>query len=599
MSNPGLLATGALPDELAQAHDALAVAQQQNEVLSTFVALSEAAATTDDLTALARHVGGVLRRSIPNLLAVYFTRQDECWVADVVSDAVPPEFMALLRAGLPLDTPFLAQTVAARTPQVFDHWNAAEQGMPHAEQFQAAGVAPFFQRNQPAALLVVGLVGQPVWTAQQRQLFTAACQALYSAQQRKALAQERRHALEAFMDLTEAIGTETDPLRLAERARELLQAFMPGWVMGYYEWGGELWRARVTDEPDPDLRAALLAGVPSAPSFDAAIEVRGPVFFNHWNARESVVTRSRVYSAAAFVPYFREGQPAAMFVVASPYVSEWKPEEQAVFRAIGRSLGLALERAWQTQALEQRTRELQRSNRELKAANEELEAFAYSASHDLRTPVRHVKGFVEMGRRALGRGEPEKAERALQVVEGAADQMSAMIDAMLALSRSTVQPLTHAVVNLGVLVDHARKGVEDEVQDRQIEWRVESLPQVMGDPATLQQVLTNLLSNAVKFTRPREQAVIEIGTQAGEEAWTVWVRDNGVGFDPAYADRLFGPFQRLHRHSEFEGTGIGLATVRRIILRHGGRIWADSVLGEGTTFSFTLPHVRPLDLDGN
>ena len=105
-------------------------------------------------------------------------------------------------------------------------------------------------------------------------------------------------------------------------------------------------------------------------------------------------------------------------------------------------------------------------------------------------------------------------------------------------------------------------------------------------------MLINLLSNAVKFTRTREQAVIEIGTRAGEEAWTVWVRDNGVGFDPAYADRLFGPFQRLHRQSEFEGTGIGLATVRRIILRHGGRIWADSAPGKGTTFSFTLPHVR-------
>ena len=143
-------------DEVIQLREALAAAQRQNEVLSTSVALSEAAATTDDLTALARHVGAVMRRNIPNLLAAYFTRQDERWVAEVDSDAVPPEFMALLRAGLPLGTPFLAQTVTARTPQFFDHWNAAEQGMPQAAQFQAVGVAPFFQGEQAVSLLTVG-----------------------------------------------------------------------------------------------------------------------------------------------------------------------------------------------------------------------------------------------------------------------------------------------------------------------------------------------------------------------------------------------------------------------------------------------------------
>jgi signal transduction histidine kinase len=590
MSDAGLLTLDTLSDEVTRLREALATAQQQNEVLSTFVALSEAAATTDDVTALARHVGGVLRRSIPNLLAVYFTRQDERWVAEVDSDAVPPEFMALVRSGLPLDTPFLAQTVAARTPQFFDRWNSAEQGMPHAEQFQSAGVAPFFQRNQPVALLVVGLVGQAVWTSQQRQLFTAAYQALYSAQQRKALGQEQQRALEAFMTLTEAIGLETDRVRLAERAGELFLAAMPGWSTGYYEWEGGLWRARHTDVPDPGLRAALFAGVPaSTPGLSAAMEARGPVFFDQLGARDELVAGAGSYNAAAFFPYFRDGQPAAMFAIGSEQYRQWRAEDRAVFEAVGRSLGLGLERAWQAQDLEKQRGELQ-------AANEELEAFAYSVSHDLRTPARHVKGFTELGRRAMAQGQPDKVERAFQVLEGAADQMNCMIDAMLALSRSTLQPLNHTAVNLGALVAQARSYVEDEGGGRQIEWRVAPLPQVLGDVATLQQVLTNLLSNAVKFTRIRERAVIEIGTQAGDEAWTVWVRDNGVGFDPAYADRLFSPFQRLHGQSEFEGTGIGLATVRRIIVRHGGRIWADSVPGKGTTFSFTLPHVRPLVL---
>ncbi|OLV16707.1 sensor histidine kinase [Deinococcus marmoris] len=586
--------------------EALAAAQRQNEVLSTFVALSEAAATTDDLITLARHVGDVLRRNIPHLLAVYFTRQGERWVADLASDAVPPEFMALVRAGLPLDTPFLAQTVAARTPQFFDHWNPAEQGTPYAEQFQAAGAAPFFEGGRAVALLTVGLVGQAVWTAQQRQLFLAVYQALYSAQQRSVLAQERQRSLEAFMNLTELIGTETEPLQLAQRARDFLQASMPEWSVGYYEWADGWWRALLADVPDPELRASLFAGLPdTTPGYRAAVDAGRPVFFDHWNAAEQEFTHTESYGKAAFAPYFRDGAPVAMFVVGSQHRREWLPEDRAVFETVGRSLGLALERAWQAQALEDRSRrlqaseaQLQRSNRELKAANEDLEAFAYSASHDLRTPVRHVKGFVAMGRRALLDGQLEKAERALNVMEGAADQMNAMIDAMLALSHSSQRPLDHRAVHLDALVDHARANVADEGTGRDIAWQVEGLPQVMGDAATLQQVLTNLLSNAVKFTRTREQAVIEIGTQAGEEAWTVWVRDNGVGFDPAYAGKLFGPFQRLHRHSEFEGTGIGLATVRRIILRHGGRIWANSVPGEGTTFSFTLPHIRPLELDG-
>ncbi|UQN08813.1 ATP-binding protein [Deinococcus sp. QL22] len=586
MSDSGLSTPATLSDEVIRLREALAAAQQQNEVLSTFVALSEAAATTDDVTALARHVGGVLRRNIPNLLAVYFTCQGERWEADVVSDAVPPEFMVLLRSGLPLDTPFLAQTVAARTPQFFDHWNSAEQGMPYAEQFQAAGVAPFFQGHQPAALLVVGLVGQAVWTAQQRQLFTAVYRALYSAQQRKALGQEQQRALEAFMTLTEAIGLETDRVQLAERASELFLASMPDWSTGYYEWNGRLWRARHTNVPDPVLRDALFAGIPaSTRGLSEAVETRGPVFFDRLGAHDELVAGAGSSLAAAFIPYFRDGQPVAMFAISSEQYQMWLPEDRALFEAVGRSLGLGLERAWQAQDLEEQRGELQ-------AANEDLEAFAYSVSHDLRTPVRHVKGFTELGRRAMAQGQLDKVERAFQVMEGAADQMNRMIDAMLALSHSTLQPLAQAKVNLSALVDQARQDVADESGGRQIEWYVAPLPQVTGDAATLQQVLTNLLSNAVKFTRIRERAVIEIGAQAGDEAWTVWVRDNGVGFEPAYADRLFSPFQRLHGQSEFEGTGVGLATVRRIIVRHGGRIWADSVPGQGTTFSFTLPHVR-------
>ncbi|MFC6666509.1 ATP-binding protein [Deinococcus radiopugnans] len=184
--------------------------------------------------------------------------------------------------------------------------------------------------------------------------------------------------------------------------------------------------------------------------------------------------------------------------------------------------------------------------------------------------MRHVKGFTELIRRALNGGHPEKAARPLEVLDEAADQMTRMIDAMLDLSRSTRQPLLRQDVALGQLVQDARQDVLDELEGRQIEWRLGALPTVRGDRATLRQVMTNLLSNAVKFTRRREHPVIEVWTDEDEAGWTVSVRDNGAGFDPAYQAKLFGPFQRLHLQKDFEGTGIGLATVRRIILRHGG-----------------------------
>ncbi|MFK7604060.1 ATP-binding protein [Deinococcus sp. SM5_A1] len=601
MSDPAAPASASFPDELARTRAALAAAERRIEVLSTFMALSEAAATTEDLLTLARHAEVVLRQNIPGLLAAYYERQGERWVARVTTDSMPPDLLGLIQAGLPLDTPYFTQTVAARAPRFFDHWDTAEQGMPFTELFQAVGLAPFFQDGQPVAMLTAGLSSGAVWTSQQQSLFKAVYQAFHNAQQRHVQAEDRQLGLAAFMQLTEEIGAETDRLKLAERARDLLRVSLPEYSVVYYERQGDLWKARLADVPDPTLRAVLMAGLPtSTPGFRAAVDAGEAVFFEHWDAADQAFDHTQSYGAAAFCPYFRGPDPAAMFVIGTQETRTLRPAARAVFLAVGRSLELALERAWQTQDLEEQRSAVQESaarlghsNEELKAANEELEAFAYSASHDLRTPVRHVKGFAKMVRRAVAGEDPEKVMRALDVIEGAADQMNAMIDAMLGLARSARQPLAHTAVALDALTLEARRNVEDEAGERVIHWQIGALPQVMGDAATLQQVLINLLSNAVKFTRTREQAVIEVGARQDAVETTVWVRDNGVGFDPAYQSRLFGPFQRLHLQTDFEGTGIGLATSRRIILRHGGRIWASSAPDKGTTVSFTLPHLRP------
>jgi PAS domain S-box-containing protein len=226
---------------------------------------------------------------------------------------------------------------------------------------------------------------------------------------------------------------------------------------------------------------------------------------------------------------------------------------------------------------------------ELEVANQELESFSYSVSHDLRAPLRHVQGYVEMLTAATDGQLSDKSLRYLKTITEATEEMGNLIDDLLAFSRTARIPMSMGRVSLDDLVRDAIAGLEIPVRGRTIAWNIASLPAAIGDPRMLKQVLANLLGNAVKYTRDREHASIEVGC-AGEEdgRQVLFVRDNGAGFDTRYAHKLFGVFQRLHRADEFEGTGIGLATVRRIINRHGGRTWAEGKLGEGATFYFTL-----------
>jgi len=231
---------------------------------------------------------------------------------------------------------------------------------------------------------------------------------------------------------------------------------------------------------------------------------------------------------------------------------------------------------------------------QLEEANKELESFSYSVSHDLRAPLRHVQGYVEMLRKASDGQLSEKAQRYLKTIAEASCEMGILIDDLLAFSRMGRAEMMESRVHLDELVQETIRALELAIKDRQIDWQTAPLGWVIGDPSLLKQVLANLVGNAVKYSRMRDRAVIEIGC-AGEEDGRVilFVRDNGAGFDMQYAHKLFGVFQRLHRAEEFEGTGIGLATVRRIVARHGGRVWAEGAVSEGATFYFTLKPSTP------
>ncbi len=241
---------------------------------------------------------------------------------------------------------------------------------------------------------------------------------------------------------------------------------------------------------------------------------------------------------------------------------------------------------------------VQERTEQLQEANRELESFSYSVSHDLRAPLRHITGFAQLLERRAGTTLDESSQGYLRTIISAAQQGGMLVDDLLSFSRMGRAELRRRPVDLRALVDEVRRELEADVGGRTVEWRVGELPLVQADPALLRQVVRNLLGNALKYTRPRPHALIEVGARQTEREIEVWVRDNGVGFEMQYVDKLFGVFQRLHTAEQFEGTGIGLANVRRIISRHGGRTWAEGEVGQGATFHFSLPVVTPHTKDG-
>jgi signal transduction histidine kinase len=243
---------------------------------------------------------------------------------------------------------------------------------------------------------------------------------------------------------------------------------------------------------------------------------------------------------------------------------------------------IAAEIAKLNMALEQR-------NEDLIAANSDLEAFGHSVSHDLRMPLRHIHAYISMLEDSAKVKLSEEECRQFKVIRDAARRMGQLIDDLLAFSRIGRVEVTKGRIDNSIIVQQLIAEMQTDLKDRRIVWDIAQLPSVNGDVNLMRQVWANLLANAVKYTRPRQEARIKIGAVTQDDEIIFNVSDNGVGFDPAYADRLFGVFQRLHSEKQFEGTGVGLANVRRIVQRHGGRTWAEAKLDEGASFYFSLP----------
>jgi len=269
------------------------------------------------------------------------------------------------------------------------------------------------------------------------------------------------------------------------------------------------------------------------------------------------------------------------------------PEELEIASEVADEITIAIEQVRLRQVAKMYTENMEKMVQErtaqLTAANKELEAFSYSVSHDLRAPLRHINGYISILSKHLKDILPEKEKHYLDTIADSAHQMGVLIDDLLNFSRTGRQKMKLTNLDMDIVLQDALQVIKHESNGRNIKWEIAPLPRVVGDYALLRLVWLNLLSNAVKFSVGNVLTQIEVGVVDNDHEFVFFVRDNGAGFDMQYAQKLFGVFERLHSAQEFEGTGIGLANVRRIILRHGGRVWAEAEVDKGATFYFSLP----------
>jgi len=589
--------TRQLEDQTRRSHD-------DARALEAFVAFTETVGSETDLVQLVQQAIKVLELRFPGVSVAYYEQDEALWKARVWSEDLPPDLAASLAAGLPVDTPLFAEVVQTRQPVFTDAWDAEQEQIALTEDYGAVSGYPLVIEGTLHSFLAVGLRDTRSWSEADQALVRAVGRGLNLALERTETARvltlrnaelyAQTRALEAFAQLTRDLVLTTDPLLLIKRAQEVVMSMLGDGAALYYELEDNRWYNRVQHGSlySPELQAAIDAGLPYAHTNNLLIPwTSGRPYFQAMYDRDTDRLPSLVgnIGATAALPLRVGNTPLGVMVFALFHQRAWSNADRMLLEAAMQSLELALDRAEQTRTVTGQRDALNARTRELAASTQELEAFSYSVSHDLRTPVRHMLGFLQLARKELDGKLNDRSARYLDVVGQAGEQMDTLIDGLLNLSRAVQEPLRPSSVDLNALMAGLRETLVPDLLSRNVEWNVAPLPSVYGDRDALRQVLTQLTENALKFTRTRDPAVIRVWAEDQGEAWKVSVQDNGLGFDPSYVDRLFNLFQRLHSAQEASGSGVGLAQIKRLIMKHGGQVFAAGQVDEGATFSFTLP----------
>ncbi|WP_407573019.1 GAF domain-containing protein [Deinococcus altitudinis] len=578
--------------------------QDEARAQEAFVAFTEAVGGETDLVELVQRAIRVLELRFPGVSVAYYEQDEALWKARIWSEDLRPDLAASLAAGLPTDTPLFAEVVQTRQPVFTDAWDATHEQIALTEDYGAVAGYPLMIEGELHSFLAVGLRETRTWSEADRSLVRAVGRGLNLALERTETARAltmrnaelyaRTRALEAFAQLTHDLALTTDPLLLIGRAQEVVMSMLGDGAALYYEPEGDRWFNRVQHGSlhSPELQAAIDAGLDYGDTNSLLIPwTSGQPYFQdrydqHTDQLPSLVGH---IGATVALPLRVGNTPLGVMVFALFHQRAWSNEDRMLLEAAIQSLELALDRALQTRTVTDQRDALNARTQELAASTQELQAFSYSVSHDLRTPVRHMLGFLGLARKSLDGRLDDRSRRHLDVVEEAGKQMNTLIDAMLDLSRAVQEPLRPTTVDLNTIMAQLQETLVPDLLARNVQWEVAPLPCVHGDRDALRQVLSQLIENALKFTRTRDPAIIKVWAEDQGETWKVGVKDNGLGFDTRYVDRLFNLFQRLHTAKEASGSGVGLAQVKRLILKHSGQVFAEGQVDEGATFGFTLP----------
>ncbi|MBB5233876.1 GAF domain-containing protein [Deinococcus budaensis] len=587
----------------------LAAATQELEdraaALDAFVAFSEVVGSQSEVLALARRATQVVRANLEHVSAAYYELEAGLWRARVWSDDVAPEVAAQIEAGVPQDAPDFAQAVLSPEGVYVDGWDAEANHVGSTGSYGAVAFFPLFVGDKPRSLFVVGTQDARVWTEREKAVFRAVGRSLGLALERadvtarletqNAELEARTRALEGFAHLTQDLAAQSDPGAFVLRAQEVVLSLLPPGYALYYEREGERWRNRVQvgEVRNAELQAFIDAGplVGVTPSVDVPWTTRHPYYQDSY-ARGSDTPEEMVQhvSAAASLPVLRHGEVVGVFIAVLFENRVWTRTDKVVLETVVGSLGLALERAESVALLAQRTRELEHSNVELARSNAELEQFAYIASHDLQAPIRAVTSFAGIIEHRYGQHLDERGRLYLRQIVDSGEHMKRLVDDLLAFSRVHTQQRDLLPVDSAAVFDAVARRLHDAAEALGAQITRGELPRVQADAQQLDQLLQNLISNGLKYHREGVRPQVRVTAERdGDGLWRFQVTDNGIGIEPQYFERIFVIFQRLHGREAFEGTGIGLAVCKKIVERHGGRLWLESTPGQGSSFFFTLP----------